>query len=102
MQFGNGGMRGLLGDGTNRMNVYTIRRVAYGFARYVLSFSEKVKQRGVAIAYDTRHFSYEFAIETAYVLGTLGDRSFVFSVFRPTPEFSFAVRYLGAVGVDDC
>lgn len=96
VQFGTGGMRGLLGVGTNRMNVYTIRRVAYGLARYVLSFGEEAKKRGVAIAYDTRHFSYAFAVETACVLGALGVRSFVFSESRPTPELSFAVRYLGA------
>lgn len=97
IQFGTGGVRGLLGAGTNRMNVYTIRRVAYGLARYVTSFGEEAKQRGVAIAYDTRHFSYEFALETACVLGALGVRSFVFSESRPTPELSFAVRHLGTV-----
>ncbi|MGE7928484.1 phospho-sugar mutase [Lysinibacillus xylanilyticus] len=96
LQFGTAGMRGVLGAGTNRMNIYTIRRAAYGLAQYITEHGETAKQRGVVIAYDTRHFSKDFAIETAQVLGALGVKVFVFSEARPTPELSFAVRYLNA------
>ncbi|MGE7689342.1 phospho-sugar mutase [Lysinibacillus sp. NPDC097214] len=96
LQFGTAGMRGVLGAGTNRMNIYTIRRAAYGLAQYIIENGEIAKQRGVVIAYDTRHFSKDFAIETALVLGALGVKVFVFSEARPTPELSFAVRYLNA------
>jgi len=96
LQFGTAGMRGVLGAGTNRMNIYTIRRAAYGLAQYITENGETAKQRGVVIAFDTRHFSKDFAIETAQVLGALGVKVFVFSEARPTPELSFAVRYLKA------
>ncbi|MFJ6207645.1 phospho-sugar mutase [Lysinibacillus sp. NPDC092081] len=96
LQFGTAGMRGVLGAGTNRMNIYTIRRAAYGLAQYITENGEVAKQRGVVIAYDTRHFSKDFAIETAQVLGALGVKVFVFREARPTPELSFAVRYLNA------
>lgn len=96
LQFGTAGMRGVLGAGTNRMNIYTIRRAAFGLAQYITENGETAKQRGVVIAYDTRHFSKDFAIETAQVLGALGVKVFVFSEARPTPELSFAVRYLNA------
>ncbi|KMY29616.1 phosphoglucomutase [Lysinibacillus xylanilyticus] len=96
LQFGTAGMRGVLGAGTNRMNIYTIRRAAYGLAQYITEHGETAKQRGVVIAYDTRRFSKDFAIETAQVLGALGVKVFVFSEARPTPELSFAVRYLNA------
>ncbi|MEB2298026.1 phospho-sugar mutase [Lysinibacillus xylanilyticus] len=96
LQFGTAGMRGVLGAGTNRMNIYTIRRAAYGLAQYITENGETAKQRGVVIAFDTRHFSKDFAIETAQVLGALGVKVFVFSEARPTPELSFAVRYLNA------
>lgn len=100
LQFGTAGMRGVLGAGTNRMNIYTIRRAAYGLAQYITENGEIAKRRGVVIAYDTRHFSKDFAIETAQVLGALGVKVFVFRDARPTPELSFAVRYLNAfVGV---
>lgn len=94
--FGTGGMRGELGAGTNRMNIYTVRRAAYGLAKYVVSCGEQAMARGVVIAYDTRHFSKEFAVETARVLGAFGVKSYVFSEPRPTPELSFALRHLGA------
>lgn len=94
--FGTGGMRGVLGAGTNRMNVFTIRRVAEGLACYIESQGEEAKKRGVVIAYDTRHFSYEFAVETARVLGAHGISSFVYKEPRPTPQLSFTVRELGA------
>lgn len=96
VKFGTGGMRGVLGVGTNRMNIYTVRRAAAGLAQYVCEGGEEAKTRGVVIAYDTRHFSKEFALETAKVLGAYGVHSYVFSEARPTPELSFAVRYLYA------
>lgn len=97
LSFGTGGMRGILGAGTNRMNIFTIRKVAEGLALYIASMGEGAKKQGVVIAYDTRHFSREFADETAKVLGKHGIVSYVFDESRPTPELSFAVRYLGAV-----
>lgn len=97
LSFGTGGMRGILGAGTNRMNLFTIRRVAQGLALYIESMGEEAKRRGVAIAYDTRHFSRAFADETAKVLGEHGVLSYVFDESRPTPELSFAVRHLDAV-----
>lgn len=96
VSFGTGGMRGLLGAGTNRINIYTIRRVAEGLAMYIMSAGKEAMQRGVAIAYDTRHYSKDFSIETAKVLGRHGIRSYVFEESRPTPELSFAVRYFKA------
>lgn len=94
--FGTGGMRGLLGVGTNRMNIYTVRRAAYGLAKYIVANGEEAMSRGVVIAYDTRYFSHDFAVETARVLGAYGVRSYVFREPRPTPELSFAVRHLQA------
>ncbi|MFC7685284.1 phospho-sugar mutase [Ureibacillus sp. GCM10028918] len=96
VSFGTGGMRGLLGVGTNRINIYTIRRVSEGLARYIESKGEEEKRRGVVIAYDTRHFSKEFAMETASVLGAHGITSYIFKESRPTPQLSFAVRDLNA------
>ncbi|WP_101842999.1 phospho-sugar mutase [Halobacillus sp. Marseille-P3879] len=94
LEFGTGGMRGKLGPGTNRMNIYTIRRAAEGLASYV---EEKAGQsKGVVVAYDSRYMSKEFSIETAKVLGRHGIQTYVFSSLRPTPELSFAVRHLGA------
>ncbi|WP_146552398.1 phospho-sugar mutase [Rummeliibacillus sp. SL167] len=94
--FGTGGMRGLLGVGTNRMNIFTIRRVAFGLAKSIAFDGEDAKVRGVVISYDSRHYSYEFALETAKVLGEQGLKTFVFAEPRPTPELSFAVRHLHA------
>ncbi|MEY2365295.1 phospho-sugar mutase [Lysinibacillus capsici] len=96
VSFGTGGMRGLLGAGTNRMNIYTIRRVTEGLARYIESNGVEAKHRGVVLAYDTRHFSYEFACETASVLGAHGIRSYIYKEARPTPQLSFTVRKLNA------
>ena len=90
-------MRGILGAGTNRMNIYTIRKANVGFAKYVLGLPEG-KERGVAIGYDNRHMSYKFAIESAKVLATYGIKSYIFESLRPTPELSFAVRYLKCAG----
>lgn len=96
LQFGTAGMRGLLGVGTNRMNIFTIKRVAFGLAQTIIFHGENAMNRGVVIAYDTRHFSYEFAVETAKVLGEHGIKTFMFSEPRPTPELSFAIRHLHA------
>lgn len=95
--FGTGGMRGLLGAGTNRMNIHTIRLVAEGLARQIEAQGDMAKVRGVVIAYDTRHYSQEFAYETAGVLAAHGIQSYVFRESRPTPQLSFAVRYLSAI-----
>ncbi|MFJ7921383.1 phospho-sugar mutase [Lysinibacillus fusiformis] len=94
--FGTGGMRGKLGAGTNRINIHTIRLVAEGLARQIECQGEAAKKSGVVIAYDTRHFSQEFAYETAEVLAAHGIQTYVFSESRPTPELSFAIRYLAA------
>ena len=94
--FGTGGMRGVLGAGTNRMNIHTIRLVAEGLAQQIAEQGDEAKKRGVVIAYDTRHFSQTFAYETAGVLAARGIQSYVFSESRPTPELSFAVRTLKA------
>ncbi|MEQ6854602.1 phospho-sugar mutase [Lysinibacillus capsici] len=94
--FGTGGIRGKLGAGINRINVHTIRLVAEGLARQIAAQGDNAKLRGVVIAYDTRHFSKEFAYETAGVLASHGIQSYVFSESRPTPELSFGVRYLAA------
>ena len=97
LEFGTAGMRGILGAGTNRLNIYTIRKANVGFAKYVLTLPNG-KERGVAIGYDNRHMSYRFAIESAKVLATYGIKSYLFESLRPTPELSFAVRHLGCAG----
>lgn len=89
-------MRGVIGPGTNRMNIYTIRKAAEGLARYVEQHGEEAKIRGVVIAYDSRHKSKEFAMEAAKTLGFHGIQTYVFDSLRATPELSFAVRYLHA------
>ncbi|MBS4171804.1 phospho-sugar mutase [Bacillus sp. FJAT-49736] len=94
LEFGTGGMRGELGPGTNRMNIYTIRKASVGLARYIEEFGTEAKQRGVVIAYDSRHKSPEFAMEAAKTLASYGIHAYVFEELRPTPELSFAVRYL--------
>ncbi|SHG39110.1 phospho-sugar mutase [Ornithinibacillus halophilus] len=97
LTFGTGGMRGVLGVGTNRMNIYTIRKAVYGLAKYLLDNCVNVHDRGVVVAYDSRYMSQEFALETAKVLGSFGIKTYVFKSLRPTPLLSFAVRYLGTV-----
>lgn len=96
LEFGTGGMRGEIGAGTNRMNLYTVRKASEGLARYIESFGDEAKKRGVAIAYDSRHKSPEFAMESAKTLASHGIQTYVFEELRPTPELSFAVRYLNA------
>lgn len=96
LEFGTAGMRGYIGAGTNRINIYVVRQATEGLAKLVESKGETAKKAGVAIAYDSRHFSPEFAFESAQVLATHGIKSYVFESLRPTPELSFAVRHLGA------
>ena len=96
MEFGTAGMRGVIGAGINRMNVYTVRQATEGLASLMDTLDEETKRRGVAISYDSRHKSQEFAFESARVLGAHGIPSFVFESLRPTPELSFTVRHLHA------
>ncbi|WP_203619594.1 phospho-sugar mutase [Apilactobacillus nanyangensis] len=94
MSFGTAGMRGLIGAGINRMNIYTVRQATEGLASYMDTLDEESKNRGVAISFDSRYHSKEFAYETARVLGQHNIKSFVFDDIRPTPELSFAIRHL--------
>lgn len=94
LEFGTAGMRGLVGAGTNRINIYVVRQATEGLARLIESKGGNEKERGVAIAYDSRHFSPEFAFESAAVLAKHGIKSYVFESLRPTPELSFAVRHI--------
>lgn len=96
LEFGTGGLRGVLGAGINRMNRYVVRRASLGLARYLLAQGGDAAEKGVAIAYDSRHGSQEFARESALVLAQSGLRVYLFDGLRPTPELSFAVRRLGA------
>lgn len=96
LEFGTAGMRGIIGAGTNRINVIVVRQATEGLAKLLESKGEDIKKRGVAIAYDSRHFSPEFAFESAQVLAAHGIKSYVFESLRPTPELSFAVRHLNA------
>ena len=98
LEFGTGGLRGILDAGTNRMNVYTVRRATQGLANYLLMKDPQAKEKGVAIAYDSRHQSDVFALETAAVFNGNGIKAYVFESLRPTPELSFAVRTLGCKG----
>ena len=97
LEFGTAGMRGYIGAGTNRINVYVVRQATEGLAKLVASKGDEAKKRGVAIAYDSRHFSPEFAFESAQVLAAHGIQSYVFESLRPTPELSFAVRHYNAI-----
>ena len=94
MEFGTAGMRGVLGPGINRMNIYTVRQATEGLARFMDTLPADVKERGVAISFDSRHHSEDFAHESARVLGQHGIKSYVFESLRPTPELSFTVRHL--------
>ena len=95
LSFGTAGMRGLMGPGINRMNVYTVRQATEGLATLMDSLGDEVKQRGVAIGYDSRHNSYRFAHDSARVLGAHGIKVYIYDNVRPTPELSFAVRQMG-------
>lgn len=98
LEFGTAGMRGVIGAGTNRINVFVVRQATAGFARLIQSKGADAAKRGVVIAYDSRHFSPEFAFEAAAVLAQQGIKAYVFEALRPTPELSFAVRHLNAAG----
>jgi len=97
LEFGTGGMRGELGAGTNRLNVYTVRKATKGLASFIEKLGEEAKKRGVVVAYDSRHKSPEFAMEVAATLGARGITTYVFESLRPTPVLSFAVRHLHTV-----
>ncbi|MCU4768345.1 phospho-sugar mutase [Bacillus toyonensis] len=97
LEFGTGGMRGELGAGTNRLNVYTVRKATQGLAKFIEKLGEEAKKRGVVVAYDSRHKSPEFAMEVAATLGAHGIKTYVFESLRPTPVLSFAVRHLHTV-----
>ena len=93
LEFGTGGMRGEIGPGTNRMNIYTVRKASSGLAAYIKDAGKEAMKRGVVIAYDCRHKSREFAMEAAKTLATRGIQTYVFEDLRPTPVLSFAVRH---------
>ncbi len=95
LEFGTGGLRGILGAGSSRMNVYTVRKATQGLASYICSIGDAAKNKGVAISYDSRYFSPEFAMESARVLAANGVKAYVFDKLHPTPVLSFAVRELG-------
>ncbi|WP_142413338.1 phospho-sugar mutase [Hathewaya massiliensis] len=97
LEFGTGGLRGKLGAGTNRMNIYNIAKVTQGLASFICENGEEAKNRGVAIAYDCRHFSKEFAKTAALVLCANGIKAYLFEELRPTPELSFTVRHLNTI-----
>jgi len=98
IEFGTAGMRGLLGVGCNRINVHTIRKANQGFANYINANGAEAAARGVAIGYDNRHMSYEFAMDSAKMLAKNGIKVYVFESLRPTPELSFAVRHFNCFG----
>ena len=95
LEFGTAGLRGIIGAGTNRLNIYTIRKATQGLANYIVK--NNGQDKGVAIAYDSRHMSPEFADEAALCLGANGIKAYVFESLRPTPELSYAVRKLGCI-----
>ena len=95
LEFGTAGLRGVIGAGTNRMNLYTVRKASQGLADYIKK--ENCEEKGVAIAYDSRHMSPEFAAEAALCLNANGIKTYCFESLRPTPELSFALRELGCV-----
>ena len=95
LEFGTGGLRGVIGAGTNRMNIYTVRKATQGLANYILKMGGK--EKGIAIAYDSRLMSPEFADEAALCMAANGIKAYVFETLRPTPELSFALRKLGCI-----
>ncbi|QWR77603.1 phospho-sugar mutase [Candidatus Magnetomonas plexicatena] len=95
LDFGTGGLRGVMGAGTNRMNVYTVKMATQGLANYILSFADGA-ERGVVIGYDSRNNSLKFAEETSVVLASNGIKAYLFDAIRPVPELSFAVRHKNA------
>ena len=95
LEFGTGGLRGVIGAGTNRMNIYTVRKATQGLANYILK--KGGREKGIAIAYDSRRMSPEFADEAALCMAANGIKAYVFDALRPTPELSFALRTLGCI-----
>ena len=95
LEFGTGGLRGVIGAGTNRLNIYTVRKATQGLANFILA--EKGENKGVAIAFDSRHMSVEFSKEAALCLNANGIKTYRFDTLRPTPELSFALRELGCI-----
>lgn len=95
LEFGTGGLRGVLGAGVNRMNIYTVRRATQGLANYIIK--QNGASRGVVIAYDSRRMSPEFALDTALCLNANGIKAYLFETLRPTPELSYALRELSAI-----
>ena len=94
LEFGTGGLRGVIGAGTNRINKYTVRRATFGLANYILEkCGEEGKSKGVVIAYDSRYKSEEFCIEAAKTLAACGIKTYIFDSLRPTPQLSFAVSH---------
>ena len=98
LEFGTGGLRGVIGHGTNRINIYTVRKATFGLSNYILKkYGKEGQQRGVVIAYDSRHKSKEFCIEAAKTLAACGIKAYIFDDLRSTPQLSFSVRYLNCV-----
>ncbi|MCI2111618.1 MAG: phospho-sugar mutase [Bacilli bacterium] len=98
IEFGTAGMRGIIGPGTNRMNSFTVKKATIAFGEYLLKEYPDAASRGVVISHDNRHFSREFTLECARLLNEEGLKAYIFDSLRPTPELSYAVRYLKAVG----
>ncbi|MBQ7034287.1 MAG: phospho-sugar mutase, partial [Clostridia bacterium] len=98
LAFGTAGLRGTMGAGTNRMNIYTVRRASKGFGNYIVSLGKEAMERGIVIAYDCRNNGKRFAMETALTMAALGIKVRLFDALRPTPELSFAIRDLHAIG----
>ena len=98
VEFGTAGMRGILGPGTNRLNEFTVKRAAVGFALYVLEKFENAKEMGIVISHDNRLMSREFTLLSASIFNSFGIKAYIFDSLRPTPELSFAVRYLKCAG----
>ena len=97
LEFGTGGLRGIMGAGTNRMNFYTIRRASLGIANYILANAPDGACRGVVISYDSRQNSREFALAAAQIFMGCGIKAYVFKEMRPTPQLSFAIRELNCI-----
>ncbi len=97
LDFGTGGLRGIIGAGTNRMNIYTVGKMAQGLANYLVKADPSSRDKGVVIAYDSRNMSFDFSLRSALILGANGIKSYLFKSLRPTPILSFAVRHLSAI-----
>ncbi|SHH34127.1 phospho-sugar mutase [Tepidibacter thalassicus] len=98
LEFGTAGLRGVIGSGTNRMNKYTVRRASFALANYIIKKAgEEGKKKGVVIAHDNRHKSREFCLETAKTISACGIKTYIFDELKPTPQLSFAIRYLNAI-----